>query len=77
MFNNNQIITFKIAYKLLYKNTKTNINDIPFTPTDFSNYFNSKIIDIRSKVEINMINYPTITHILIINYLLTDPNILF
>ena len=46
--------TFKIAYKLLYKKTKTNINDIPFTPEDFSNYFTSKIIDIRSKLEINM-----------------------
>ena len=53
-FTNNPRKTFKIAYKLLYKNTKTNINDIPFTPDDFSNYFTSKIIDIRSKVEINM-----------------------
>ena len=53
-FTNNPRKTFKIAYKLLYKNTKTNINDIPFTPEDFSNYFTSKIIDIRSKVEINM-----------------------
>ena len=53
-FTNNPRKTFKIAYKLLYKHTKTNINDIPFIPEDFSNYFTSKIIDILSKVEINM-----------------------
>ena len=54
LYYNNKLLTltnnprksFKIAYKLLYKNTKTNINNIPFTPEYFSNYFTYKIIDI-------------------------------
>ena len=51
MFTNNQRKTFKIAYKLLYKYTKTNSIDIPFTPEDFSKYSISKIIDIYYKLK--------------------------
>ena len=46
---NNLRKTFQITNKLLYKNTNTNFNNIPFTPKDFSNYFTSKIVNIRLK----------------------------
>ena len=46
--------TFQIAYTLLYKNTNTHFNNIPFTPEDFSNYFTSKRVNIRSKVELRI-----------------------
>ena len=51
MFTNNPIKTFKIAYKLLYKNTKNNINDIPFKPEDFSNYFILKALIYDKKLK--------------------------
>ena len=52
-FTNNPRKTFKIAYKLLYKNTKTNINDIPFTRR-FLNLFYFKNHLYTIQIEINM-----------------------
>ena len=48
-FTNNPKKTFQNAYKLLYKNTNNNFNNIPFTPEDFFNYFTFKIVTLDQK----------------------------